>query len=282
MRWLFAAQLRPFVLLAGAASLVLNLALLVPALYMVQVFDRVFTSRSVETLVMLTAIAGAALALAYCMDTVRARALAWAGAALDRRLSPLALAGALRHAAGPAGRADTDALRDIAQLRGFLGGSGIQALLDAPWFPVFLLVIALMHPLLGLDGGARRAAPRRARRAHRHLTRELTEDTLRRSRATRRHAEALDAERRSDRGHGHDGRRGRRWQARHDELLDAQARLAARSARLAAAARIPRQVAADRDAGGRRLARDRRRPPRPASWSPRRSWSAARCSRSST
>ena len=74
MSWLFARQLRPFVLLAGAASLVLNLALLVPALYMVQVFDRVFTSRSVETLIMLSALALLALALGYCMDTVRARA----------------------------------------------------------------------------------------------------------------------------------------------------------------------------------------------------------------
>jgi ABC-type protease/lipase transport system fused ATPase/permease subunit len=81
MSWLFVKQLRPFVLLAGAASLVLNLMLLMPALYMVQVFGRVFASRSVETLVMLTAIRAGALALAYCMDTVRARALAWAGLA---------------------------------------------------------------------------------------------------------------------------------------------------------------------------------------------------------
>jgi ABC-type protease/lipase transport system fused ATPase/permease subunit len=61
VRWLFVQQLRPFVLLAGAASLTLNLMLLVPALYMVQVFDRVFASRSVETLVMLTAITAVAL-----------------------------------------------------------------------------------------------------------------------------------------------------------------------------------------------------------------------------
>ena len=91
MGWLFARHLRPFVLLAGAASLVLNFALLMPAIYMVQVFDRVFASRSVETLVMLTALALLALALGYCMDTARARALSWAGAALDRRLSPAAL-----------------------------------------------------------------------------------------------------------------------------------------------------------------------------------------------
>src|SRR5512134_270672 len=150
MRWLFAKHLRPFVLLAGAASLVLNLALLMPALYMVQVFDRVFASRSVETLIMLSALALLALALGYCMDTVRARALAWAGGALDRRLSPVALAAMLRRAAGAAGRGDTDALGDIAQLRNFLGGNGIQALFDAPWLPIYLLAISLMHPLLGL------------------------------------------------------------------------------------------------------------------------------------
>ena len=57
MSWLFVARLRPFVLLAGAASLLLNLALLMPSIYMTQVFDRVFSSRSVETLIMLSALA---------------------------------------------------------------------------------------------------------------------------------------------------------------------------------------------------------------------------------
>ena len=61
MGWLFVKHLRPFVLLASAASLLLNLALLMPAIYMVQVFDRVFASRSMETLVMLTALALLAL-----------------------------------------------------------------------------------------------------------------------------------------------------------------------------------------------------------------------------
>ena len=63
MRWLFLKRIRPFVSLAAVASLVLNLALLVPALYMMQVFDRVFASRSVETLIMLSALVALALAL---------------------------------------------------------------------------------------------------------------------------------------------------------------------------------------------------------------------------
>ena len=167
MSWLFVAQLRSFVLLAGAASLLLNLALLMPSIYMMQVFDRVFSSRSVETLVMLSVMALLALALGFCMDVVRARALAWSGRALDRRLSPAALAGVLRDAAGVAGRANTDVLRDIAQLRAFLSGTGIQAMFDAPWLPIYVLVIGLMHPLLGLAAAIGAGAAGRARRADR-------------------------------------------------------------------------------------------------------------------
>ena len=160
MRWLFVPQLRPFVLLAGGASLVLNLALLVPALYMLQVFDRVFTSRSLETLAMLTIIALVALALGYCMDAARTRALAWAGRALDRRLSPAALASVLRQSAAQPDRADLDGLRDVTQLRTFLSGNGIQALFDAPWVPVYILVIGAMHPALGAAALAGAAAAR--------------------------------------------------------------------------------------------------------------------------
>ena len=73
MRWLFAQQLRPFVTLAAGASLLLNLALLAPALYMLQVFDRVFASGSIETLVMLSIPVLLMLTFGYFMDAARAR-----------------------------------------------------------------------------------------------------------------------------------------------------------------------------------------------------------------
>ena len=151
MSWLFAKRLRSFVLLAGAASLLLNLALLMPALYMMQVFDRVFTSRSIETLVMLSALVLLALTLAYFVDTVRARALAFAGRSLERHLSSIALVNSLQRTASVGGRPDIDSLRDVSVLRSFLSGSGILALFDAPWLPVYLLVIGLMHPVLGIS-----------------------------------------------------------------------------------------------------------------------------------
>ena len=108
MTWLTAKRLRPFVLLAAGASLVLNLALLVPALYMVQVFDRVFGSRSVETLVMLTAITLLFLALALLRGRACAHARSGLGGPLARpALSPAALASALRRGAQRARAAPT-------------------------------------------------------------------------------------------------------------------------------------------------------------------------------
>ena len=109
MNWLFVKRLRSFVLLAAAASLVLNVALLMPAIYMMQVFDRVFTSSSVETLLMLGLITLLFLVLGFFIDTVRARALAWAGRSLDRELAPAAIRSSLQQAA--AGRAGPTPMR---------------------------------------------------------------------------------------------------------------------------------------------------------------------------
>jgi PrtD family type I secretion system ABC transporter len=242
MGWLFVRQLRPFVLLAGAASLVLNVALLVPALYMVQVFDRVFASRSLETLVMLSVLALVALALGYCMDSVRSRALAWTGAALERRLSSAALASVLHQTAATPGRVDTDALRDIRQLRGFLSGSGIHALFDAPWLPLYLVVIGIMHPLLGLTAAIGACLIASLTVLTERLTRRETETVLQRSRALHRQTETLARNSEVIVGMGMTAAAIAGWEAQQDRLHAAQARLSSRSARLAAAARMMRQA----------------------------------------
>ena len=193
MNWLTAKRFRALVLLAAGASLVLNLALLVPALYMVQVFDRVFGSRSVETLVMLTAITLLFLTLAYFVDAVRARALSFAGRSLEGLLSPAALESALAEVASGPRRADTEALRDIAQLRGFLSGAGILALFDAPWLPVYLLAIALMHPTLGLCALLGAVGLAAVGVLNHWLTHGHAAAVVERSRVSLRTAEALDA-----------------------------------------------------------------------------------------
>jgi PrtD family type I secretion system ABC transporter len=239
--WLFVKRLRAFVLLAGAASLVLNLALLMPALYMMQVFDRVFASRSVETLAMLSMLVVLALALGYCVDTVRARALAWAGRSVDRLLSPVALASSLQQASDIGGRGG-DALRDIRQLRAFLAGNGILALFDAPWLPLYLLVIGLMHPLLGLAAAIGACALLAVAVLTERLTRARTEQAMQHSRASHHHAEALTRNAEVIVGMGMTAAAVAGWRNRHDVLLGLQAALGTTSSALSAAARVLRQL----------------------------------------
>ncbi len=242
MRWLFFAPLRRFVLLAGGASLLLNLALLVPALYMLQVFDRVFASRSVETLAMLSLLAALALWLAGSMDAARGRALAWAGGALESRLSPLALEHALqRAAAGRGAAADNDRLRDIRQLRQFLASSAVQALFDAPWLPIYLGVISLLHPVLGLAAALGAVTLMLLAVLTERLTRGATAATLLASRRVGRQAEALTRHAEVIVAMGMSAAALASWRTQHAALLDTQARLTGVSTRLGALARASRQ-----------------------------------------
>jgi len=240
MRWLFVAPLRRFVLLAAGASLLLNLAMLMPSLFTLQVFDRVFASRSIETLVMLSAVTLLALGFAYCMDVVRSRALASAGRTLHRLLSSAALEQALFRAA-TGGRADSDRLRDVTQLRSFLGSSGVRALFDGPWLPIYLFVIALMHPLLAFVAASGAVILALLAMLTERLTRDATDATLRRSRRVGRHAESLTRQAEVLVGMGMVAHAIRCWRNSHDELLDEQIRLGATAARLSALARIARQ-----------------------------------------
>ena len=242
MRWLFAAPLRPFVLLAAGASLLLNLAMLVPSLFALQVFDRVLTSRSIETLVMLSALTLLALGFAYCMDVARSRALAAAGRTLHRVLSPAALEQALCRAAARAPDTGADRLRDVTQLRNFLGSSGVRALFDAPWLPIYLFVIAMMHPLLSLVAGIGAAALALLAVTTERMTRVATDSMLRGSRSVGRHAESLIRQAEAVVGMGMAANAVGAWRERHEQLLDEQAGLDATSSRLSALARIARQV----------------------------------------
>src|SRR5919112_3409339 len=137
---------RPLFWIAGF-SLVINILMLTSSLYMMQVFDRVLTSGSLGTLVFLTLAAAGALGLMALLDFVRSRILSGLGEWINRRLGPITLERSLESVL--AGRNDrSDALRDLETIRGFFSG-GITFLFDAPWVPVYIAVIYLLHPVLG-------------------------------------------------------------------------------------------------------------------------------------
>lgn len=133
----------------AAFSAVINLLLLVPSLYMLQVYDRVLASGNKTTLLMLTLIALGAFLIMSALEFVRSFVLVRVGAQMDERLSSRVYTAAfeqnLRKAGGNAGQA----LADLASVRQFMTGQGPFAFFDAPWFPVYLAVIFLFSPLLG-------------------------------------------------------------------------------------------------------------------------------------
>jgi PrtD family type I secretion system ABC transporter len=242
VNWLFVKRLRPFVVLAGLASLVLNVTLLMPAIYMMQVFDRVFSSQSVETLTMLGIVTALFLGLGFFLDTVRVRALAWAGRSLERKLAPAAVRSSLEQGAAGPGRIDTEALKDIAQLRGFLSGPAVLAFFDAPWMIVFLAIITLMHPVLGLASALGAVVLVALGVLTHRLTRDHAEQMLNRSRASTRLAERLARNAEVVVGMGMTGTAMARWGTQHEGLLSDQQRHVRISSTLAALARGLRQV----------------------------------------
>jgi PrtD family type I secretion system ABC transporter len=131
-------------------SLGINVLMMTAPLYMLQVFDRVISARSTDTLFYLTMIALAALLTLGALEIVRGRTMVKLGTWLDARLSIPVLSGSLAGAAEGTREPSIQGLRDLATLRGFLTGSSVFPILDAPWTPIFIAVIFLLHPFLGL------------------------------------------------------------------------------------------------------------------------------------
>lgn len=133
----------------GVFSLVINVLMLVSPLYMLQVYDRVLTSRSFETLIYLTVLAVSLIAFNALLELVRSRILVRVGARLDERLSEPVFHAIFKDNSAQI-QGGTLPLSDLATVRNFLGGSGPNAFFDAPWTPIFIALIFLFHPLLGL------------------------------------------------------------------------------------------------------------------------------------
>lgn len=144
---------RPLLHVAGVSFFV-NLLLLVPALFMLQVFDRVLSSQSSETLLALLVGVGVALALMLGLDYLRARLQGVAGNIVGEALSPVVTKIVVAQGARRSGRGTSESLRDVGSLRALFSAQGLLALFDSPWVIVYVAVIWLAHPLLGMAAGA--------------------------------------------------------------------------------------------------------------------------------
>ena len=125
-----------------------NLLVLTLPLYMLSVFTRVLTSKSQETLILLTVAALAGLFLQALLDMVRTRVMVRIGMGLDAAVTPQVLEVVVRNASGTGSR-ETLPLRDLGEVRGFLSGSSVFTLFDAPFAPLYVAVIYILHTDLG-------------------------------------------------------------------------------------------------------------------------------------
>jgi ATP-binding cassette subfamily C protein len=128
-----------------------NLLMLAGPLYMLQVYDRVLSSRSVPTLIALTVFVVGAYAFQGALDLVRSRVVMRAASLLDEHLDR-SVHGAVVRLANQGGGAQNSLqpARDLDQIRTFLTGTGPVAIVDLPWMPIFLGICFLLHPWLGV------------------------------------------------------------------------------------------------------------------------------------
>jgi ATP-binding cassette, subfamily C, bacterial len=131
-------------------SFFINLLLFTSPLYMLQVYDRVLGTQSVETLIFLTLLVAILMLTMSALEMFRSRLLVRTGIRLDLLANGGVFASIFRAAIRAPGMGGAQALRDLDQLREFLTGAGILILCDAPWTPIFVIVCFIMHPAIGV------------------------------------------------------------------------------------------------------------------------------------
>lgn len=137
-----------FIAIAAFSSLV-NILMLVSPVYMLQMYDRVLTSGSGETLAMLTLIAVFLLVCFGFLEWVRQRLMQRIALALGLNMANDVLASAFRSNLASQQQSSTQPVRDLDSIRQFMGSPTIFAFFDIPWTPIFTAVIFIFHPLLG-------------------------------------------------------------------------------------------------------------------------------------
>jgi ATP-binding cassette subfamily C protein EexD len=136
---------------AGAFSAAINILQLAPIIYMMEIYNRVVTSGSYSTLAMLTLLIVCLLLALGAFEWVRSYLLVFASNRLETSLRERVFNASFKLALySSGGKSNAQAVSDLIGLRQFLTGNGVFAFFDAPWFPVYLLVMFMFHPLYGV------------------------------------------------------------------------------------------------------------------------------------
>lgn len=193
------AEARRYALVLLGISGVISLLGITLSLFIMLVFDRVLSSRSMDTLAFLCLAAVISLTAASILDGIRGFALGRMADWFMRKLAPDILMRSIERRLIE-GNLRSEMLRDLSQLRAFLAGPAVSSLLDLPWMPLYLLVAFLIHPALGLIALAGMAilfalayANDRMTRAQVRKAAAISTQSLQVSDAMMRNAEVIDS-----------------------------------------------------------------------------------------
>ena len=137
-------------MVAGLFSMIANLLMLAPTLYMLQVYDRVLVSQSTGTLLVVSLITLFLLGVLTFSEWARSKLLVRSGVRMDQLLSRKLFHASYEAHLNPAVSNPSRAFTDLTELRQFLTGNGIFAFFDAPWAPIYIAVLFMLHPWLGV------------------------------------------------------------------------------------------------------------------------------------
>lgn len=143
-------KFKQYFIIVGFFSLFINLLMLVPSLYMLQLYDRVVTGRSEGTLIMLTLIVVVLLATIGFLEAIRTQILIKIGNGLDNYLGKKVFTLLFELERAKPGQSSSALLNDLSQLKMFITGNGIFAFFDLPWIPIYMGVLFMFHPYFGI------------------------------------------------------------------------------------------------------------------------------------
>ncbi|MFN7745601.1 MAG: type I secretion system permease/ATPase [Aquidulcibacter sp.] len=141
---------RPAIVSAAIFSLGVNILFLALPLYTTQVYSRVLSSGSLQTLFVITIITIFAFIVSEILDFLQSRILAGFGTMLDQRVSGHIFAALFDGIVRRDAQAGAQALRDLDSFRQTITGPSIAVLFDVPWTPVYIIILLIIDPIVGL------------------------------------------------------------------------------------------------------------------------------------
>lgn len=206
-------------------SFFINVLMLAPVIYMLEVYDRVLTSQSESTLLMLTLLLVFLFLVMGTLEWVRSQVLSITGNRLERMLGPRVFDSVFGQTLASGGNiTSTQPLNDLLNLRQFLAGPSLLTLFDAPWMPIYIGIMFVFHSLLGWTAVVAALILIALAVANERMTRDDLKDAGQlghendvQTQRNLRNSEAIEAM-------GMLPRLRERWQERHDRMVDLQHR----------------------------------------------------------